>query len=341
MQIFKSIKYFTCRKVNLILLSSVVLGGIFSGCRLIPKEQAVHAPELIQPPSVKYKTHEVKKGTIVNELNVSGTFVPSKQQLLYFEGRGGYLGKVYVKSGDNVKKGDLLAELDGGDLSFQVKQQQLKIEMAELAYEQCKNSNASESEIKKAELQVEYEKIELERMQSEAQKSSIVSPIAGKIEYAGDLKLGEYINAYKSIFKIYDPAEMLLEYSGDKYKEFKLGMKVNMNYNGQVCPAQVVRISDNITDENGKTVCKVYIRPDKILEKASFGDNASVNVVLAKKEDAIIIPLTLVQKYEGFAYVRVLDNNTPSEKFIQTGIEANDSIEVVSGLKEGDMIVTN
>lgn len=99
-----------------IFISSFLILFTFSGCKLLPKEEAVVAPSLIETPKVTYNTVDVTKGSIVNKLSAQGNFVSARQQNLFFEQKGGNIAKVYVKAGDTVKAGDVLAELSTEDI---------------------------------------------------------------------------------------------------------------------------------------------------------------------------------------------------------------------------------
>ena len=100
----------------LVFLVIILLVIGLSGCYLFPKEEEVLAPPLIEPPEITYETLGATRGTIEKKITASGTFVSIEQGNMFFKNRGGRLKKVYVKVGDIVEKGDLLAELDSGDL---------------------------------------------------------------------------------------------------------------------------------------------------------------------------------------------------------------------------------
>ena len=71
-------------------------------------------------------------------LKVLGTTKITNLQTLVF-GTEGKVTKVYVKEGDKVKAGQLLAELDKKQLSISLSQQSLSIQNAKINYDNLLN----------------------------------------------------------------------------------------------------------------------------------------------------------------------------------------------------------
>lgn len=92
------------------------------------------------PTLVKYEpaVFKVERGSLVSEKSFSGEIVPAKQEILFFRAAG-LVSRVVVKSGDTVKKGDLLAELQVDDVLNQLQQAQIDMEVAQSALEKAKN----------------------------------------------------------------------------------------------------------------------------------------------------------------------------------------------------------
>tara|TARA_B100001123_G_scaffold361392_1_gene417925 strand:- start:2395 stop:4464 length:2070 start_codon:yes stop_codon:yes gene_type:complete len=75
---------------------------------------------------ISYETHKIIKGSIANTLIASGSTQIEKKISLSF-GTGGNLSKIYVKEGENVKAGQLLAELDPKDLQNALERQEITL----------------------------------------------------------------------------------------------------------------------------------------------------------------------------------------------------------------------
>ncbi len=72
-------------------------------------------------------TYTVQRGTVINEMQFTARVAPVLEEELFFK-MGGYVDKVYVRRGDEVKKGDLLAELEVTDLKNQITQKEAELQ---------------------------------------------------------------------------------------------------------------------------------------------------------------------------------------------------------------------
>jgi multidrug resistance efflux pump len=72
----------------------------------------------------------VQRGQVARALEFGGYVVPREETTLYFASSG-YVKQVYVKQGDVVQTGDLLAELETGDLHHQIAEAELDLRLAQ------------------------------------------------------------------------------------------------------------------------------------------------------------------------------------------------------------------
>ena len=368
------------KKMLLITTVACVL-TTFTGCYFFPKEAEVLAPPLKEPEKVTYSTAEVKQGTIEKQASCIAFFVSAKQVALSFKSRGGYLKAVYVNTGDtvqtnhnsksiagemdddkkdvSVKQGDVLAELDTDSLGYDIKQQKIVLNKAELAYERVKAENSQDKyALELAELDVESARLRLEDMKSELQKSKLICPVSGVIDYVDETQVGEYINANKTFIRIIDPTQLLLESNGDNAAKFRFGMKVEVNINGQHYPGEVVMSPYDVSIKDyekavnsGKTAQynqlmdtlqnTIRIKVPNLKEKVAIGDSAAVSVSLLKKDNVLMVPKKTIHDFQDKKYVKVLRDGIISEQYIEVGIESDTDSEVVKGLEKGDKILLN
>ena len=108
-------------------LSLVVALVMTTGCFLLPKEEEMLAPPLMEPPEITYEWREARIGTIVDDFRVTGSFVYTVQRDLSFRDRGGRLKAIYVGYGEEVYAGQLLAELDTDSLLYQISMQEINV----------------------------------------------------------------------------------------------------------------------------------------------------------------------------------------------------------------------
>lgn len=150
-----------------------------SGCFLLPREEEILEPPLIEPPQIQYQTMRVQRGTIEDAFTVVGTFVSNMFYDLHFQYRGGRLKDVYVNVGDEVNRGDLVAELFTFDLEDQIKQKQLQLRRAQIARDRILDEVESKYQLSGARMDVELAQIRLEDLRRELEEAELVASVRG------------------------------------------------------------------------------------------------------------------------------------------------------------------
>ncbi len=67
---------------------------------------------------------------------------------------------------------------------------------------------------------------------------------------------------------------------------------------------------------------------------------ASAAIIISEKKNVLTIPLSTISTKKGKSTVQIKKNNDIKTVEIQTGLESDTEIEVVSGIREGDVIIT-
>ncbi|MCX7711009.1 MAG: biotin/lipoyl-binding protein [Clostridia bacterium] len=380
------------RRISYAFLLYTVILTVLPGCRLLPADEEALAPPVKKPPAIQYKTREIKKGTLVKTIECSGQFTAAKQYNLCFRDQGGRLKSIHVKLGDQVKKGDILAELYSEDVKRQLDEQEATI--AKAAYESsCKESAAKRSAaqakssfitaqnkynsmlaikdafslvdldnakndleaasndyqnlsdqygnlIKQNELDMKILKMKRDKLAEELSRIRIVAEASGSIVFLDDVKLGDEVTANKTFVSIASDENLLVQYTGNKLSEFKIGMPLEVVIHGEKHPGQVVMTRENAPkDANEETKNSVFIRVDSIPQGTLIGDSVDIKLTLEKKEDVISIPKHLLQKYKNTFFVYVLDQGIRREKPVAAGMETDLDVEIVKGLEVGDQLI--
>src|SRR6476620_11097948 len=119
-------------KRSVLLLGSL---AFLIGCASAPTTQTAPTPSPKPVAAALDKpTYTVQRGTVVDQLQLSGRVGAVQQQDLSFT-QDGHLKTLYVTRTSVITAGQLLAELDLGDLPTQLRQAQVGLEQAQLARE--------------------------------------------------------------------------------------------------------------------------------------------------------------------------------------------------------------
>jgi multidrug efflux pump subunit AcrA (membrane-fusion protein) len=132
----------TNKKIRISGLRVLIVGAFFIGVMILlagcfPEDEAVLAPPLIEPSIREYQTQEVGKGDIINKISVIGNVISAAEYALSYE-RGGVLDTVFVRNGTEVEAGQILVQLDKGDLEVQIELAQLNLRKLELTLEEAR-----------------------------------------------------------------------------------------------------------------------------------------------------------------------------------------------------------
>jgi RND family efflux transporter MFP subunit len=117
-------------KTSLIALSSFIL----LSCSDKTEEVKTDIPTDVIP----VKVIELQSSNIKRVINASGQFTTEDETMLSFK-TGGIINKIYVKEGEQIQKGQLLATLDLTEINAQVNQAQIGFEKAQRDFKRAEN----------------------------------------------------------------------------------------------------------------------------------------------------------------------------------------------------------
>jgi len=149
---------------------------LLSGCSLLPKEEPILAPPLVEPVQVTYDVAEVTLGTIKRSIKGTSTFTTvDKKELSFPESKGLRLKTLNVNSGDMVKAGQVLAELDATELERSIEMAKYEVDKAKLELLEAQQDNQYEVEearlnVLKAEMNAKVSETKLAQIELEQAK---------------------------------------------------------------------------------------------------------------------------------------------------------------------------
>jgi HlyD family secretion protein len=161
------------RKTLYVILGAVGIAAVIGALIIVPQlQQAAQSEET--------RTAVVERGTLLVAVSASGVIEPQDRASLTFE-QPGLVAEVLVEVGDEVKKGDVLARLDTGQLALQVRQAQASLASAEAQLAQLEigarpeEIAAAEASLRAAEAQVSSAAAQLDRLKVGATEAEIAA----------------------------------------------------------------------------------------------------------------------------------------------------------------------
>jgi membrane fusion protein (multidrug efflux system) len=258
---------------------------------------------------------------------------------------GGEITKILVEEGDLVSKGQVLAQLDGDRLRLQVKQAKANLEKTTREYERYINLHdrglVSSADVDAMKFELDGLKAQYELQQLNYNYTFIRAPFAGIVS-AREVKIGQHLNVGDTTFRVTDSAELvahllvpqseLSKFSAGSTASIKVDAMPDMNFT-----ATIARISPTIDTRNGTFRATAYINnEDGMLAPGMFG---RVEIAYEKHSNALVIPAMAVLEEDNVSVVYIVDDGAAIRRMIETGIEENGNIEVLSGLEGNERII--
>ncbi|HEV7347468.1 efflux RND transporter periplasmic adaptor subunit [Telluribacter sp.] len=289
----------------------------------------------------------VANNTFRHYVEVQGT-VDAKNNVLVTPQMGGALTAVYVKEGDYVKAGTVLARVDDSILRQSIEEVKSQLSLATTVYEKQKNLWDQKIGTEMQYLQAASNKESLEKrlstLNTQLSQARVVSPLAGVVDKV-NVKVGEMaapgmgvarivnLSNLKVVAKVADAYVASVKKGDDVIINFP---DLNRKYNARVAfvSTTVDPLSRTFTIE-ANLPSSSDIKPNML---------AQVQINDAVKKDALVIDQNLVQSTEKgqVVYVAATEGNrkVAKAKTVKTGLSYNGQVEIVEGLQTGDQLIT-
>ena len=140
-----------------------------AGCASVGREQPASTP-IPTPAQSNKAVYTVGRTSIAQVVKATGRVAASQEAQLYFR-HSGRLRRIYVDPNQQVKQGDLLAELDPGSIQMDIDQQKLKLDVAEIGLAQAlRQAGSNTSAIAEARARIDKADADYARALSDLEK---------------------------------------------------------------------------------------------------------------------------------------------------------------------------
>ena len=354
----------------------------------------------IKDEKVEFITKKAKKGSFSKKVDATGEIFAT--ELIDVGAQvSGQIKKLYVKLGDQVKKGDMIASIDSSTQqnSIDNKEAQLAIYKAQLEsakvalniaktqfdrenalfaknatskqeFESAKNTFSSNSaKIKELEAQIKQTNIELSTAKINLGYTKITAPRDGTV-VSVQVEEGQTVNANQTTPTIVNIADrshvkMKMQIAEGDITKIKVGTPVEYSILSEPTKkfqTTVSSIDPGLTtlsdgsygssssskssySSSSSSSSAVYYYAQSIVDNKDgilrIGMTTQNELLIANVEDAIIVPSIGIKKDENGTFVYVLKDGKPVKTAVKTGIKDNLDTQIISGINEGDEIITS
>lgn len=325
----------------------------------IQKQYDAIAAELAKLDLAIAELDTLKKSALVTTAIVNDTIfthyidiqgnVDTKQNLIIYPEYSGVLTQVYVKSGQKVNKGQILARIDDGGLSNQLAQMETQATLAKTTFERQKNlwdkKIGSEIQYLQAKTNYEAQMKAVAQMKAQLGKTIVKAPFSGVIDEVITEK-GQVVGPGQQLMRIVNLSDM---YVSANVPESFIGkikngaiVDVEVKSTGKIYKGKVRQIGNYINPNNRNFSIEVAVpNSDNLLRPNQV---AVLKIEDYKKPNAILVPESIVtENAVGEKIIYTVDTSGKEPKAIKktivVGLTSGSNIEVKSGLNKGEQII--
>ncbi|MBS0398975.1 MAG: efflux RND transporter periplasmic adaptor subunit [Proteobacteria bacterium] len=292
-------------------------------------------------------------------VSITGTISARYDIPIGVEGDGGRVSRIYVESGDRVRRGQLLDKIDESVLTPQVAslaaaldQARAEADLARAEYRRAESVQASgalsfeEIERRKsaaisADAKVKLASAQLAEMQARLGRTDVRAPADGTI-LTRTVEVGQTVTPGGSaLFRLSEGGEVELrgQIAEQDMPLLKVGQKATVKLTGISRPFEgQIRLLGAVIDPQTRLgSVRVALEPDVDLRPGAFA-KADVTVSHAQR---VIVPQTAVLTDEKGSYVMLVDPQGRVERRnVKVAETSSEGVLIAAGLSNADHVVT-
>jgi membrane fusion protein, macrolide-specific efflux system len=357
-----------------IALASLVLTSACSG-QGTAKEQPTPTP-LPTPAAASKPTYKVTRGDVTAQVQFSARIIPAIQEELFFR-TDGRVRKVYVRTGDPVKKGQVLAdlisldqmELQSQQQKFDQRKAEINLEMAwlrqQLAATQDSTWNAgyeirqkmNQFDVELAQIALDESKLQTKNLDTNISDSQITATLDGKV-LSIDVLEGSEIRAFNALITVGDDSQLEVgaTLTSTQMQELSEGMVAAVelpNRPGDKLAGKLRALpypygtgggtqtskSTTTGGAGADNTTRIALDNADSIKGFRLGDLVQVTVIKESKTNVLWLPPQGIRTFEGRNFVVIKTDGLPKRVDVRLGIKNEEQVEITDGVEEGQIVI--
>jgi len=321
----------------LALTGTILIRGVPSG-----KSETNQPLDQRQPPSVR--AIAASKATISSGLELTGSVEPYRVARLASPAEGP-VARIRVREADHVRAGDALLSIGrkkGIDALITSLREELRKEDDNLrrTRELVESEALPGEQLDQARAAYEKVRAQLAQAQETARDYTITAPWAGVVSRV-NVKEGEFVAPRAVLLEMYDPLSLVIRAAiPEKHAaEVVAGMRVDVRldaYPDDVIQGRIQRVYPYLDSRLRTRTVEISLDEAVNLLPGMF---ARLTLFLENVEEAVTVPVEALVSMPKGQVVFVFEDGKAVARRVETGIEADGLIQVVSGIQPGDKVI--
>ncbi len=297
---------------------------------------------------VKVKVVKLKTEPFVHVIEVTGK-VEAIDDVEVSPESTGVITEVFVKEGQNVNKGDILAKLNTEILERTMDELTVQLDLAKTNYERqanlWKQNIGSEMQYLQAKNNKENLEKRIESLKAQIDLAEIKSPVSGIVDVVHQKK-GNIGNPQIPFAKVVNISKIKIYADVSEFylTKIKKGDKVDIYFPAlnRKLKAAINQIGNSIDPNNRTFRVRINLNnPDKMIKPNLV---SIITLRDYENEQAIAVPILYIKEDLKGSYTYIIDKqngkNIAKKVYVKTGVTNNNIIEVVDGLEAGMLVVS-
>lgn len=312
-------------------------------------------PQIDIESAIPVRVEAVTRGAIAEFATATGTARAQREGDLQCLESGAYqlqdnprTGRPFAM-GDEAMAGELIVRLRNPELVNQVgiDSRRLAFTSAQREYEKQQalfdKGGITLRELTEAERAYIDARYNLESAEIRLAKLEVRAPFAGKVVDLVHHTAGQLVDVGSVLGQVMDYSTLYAEVSlpSQEIGQVVSGKEILATHYGGTVPdtlrGRVAQVSP-VLDEQSR-MFKAALKVDNDSLSVRPGMFLKVDVVVASKDSALVIPKDVVIDRGDSKQVFVIEKGIAVERSLETGLSNRDQIEVLSGLEEGERLV--
>jgi membrane fusion protein (multidrug efflux system) len=326
----------------LCLIALIAVAAVLVGCGRGSHSEANGEDETV---TVPVEVGVVTTGDIASYFTGSAT-LEAEDETEVVAKVGGVVERIIVEEGDWVAVGQVLASLDDEKLAVQMEQATANLQKLESEFERSKelfaSSLISAQEFQRVKFECDHQKATHDLAKLDLEYTSIRAPISGVVSERL-IKVGNMLVANQATFRVtdLDPLLAVLHVPERQMAKLRVGHRARLAVDAiddEEFAGRIERISP-VVDPTTGTV-KVSIEVHDASRRLKPGMFARVHIVHDVHASTVLAPRDAIIEEDDKSSVFVVRDSTAYRQTVETGYVNSIHIEVLSGLEDGDTVVT-
>ncbi len=275
----------------LVALAPVVM--LAAACT--PGDPVAAAPEAARPPQ-PVEVATISRVDLTQTLSLVGSVEANESAQIHSE-ISGIVRRIGFVEGQQVRKGDVLLEIDDSEITAQVAQARAAYELARLSRERAKRLSAShtvsEAEYDQAVSAFDSAAAELALLRTRAAKTRITAPFDGTVD-SREVSPGDYVTNQTLITSVNDLSRLKMVFEvPERYRgKVEVGTRLRLSVDGvapdRTMSGTVYFVSSTIDPQTRSSVVKATL--DDASPALKPGMFANVELILDVHRQALVVP---------------------------------------------------